>query len=152
MAQHSHEHTHEVTNPNGRPVHDLITHSHDHDDGINRHHHYTEEPAEVKGGQITPGLWQCAVNEASGVPYVYVRRDSGMHDVIAQVVKLSDSGGDDRALANAKLMTFSPALRRFVQRLAAMTGDGGVSFASVASDAQAILEGLEHLEVRNDAD
>ena len=116
-SQHSHEHTHQVVDGNGHPVHEAEVHEHPHADGptptASRHHNYTEEPAVVALGPVTPGQWQCATDEASGKPYVYVTRDSGMRDTIAQVVALSDSGGTDRALANAKLMTFSPALLRF---------------------------------------
>ena len=150
MARHSHEHTHEVANPNSQPVHGDITHSHDHDDGMNEHHHYTEEPVVVTG-PITPGLWECALDAASGTPRVYVVRGDQTEEVIAQVVRLSDSGGEDRALANAKLLTFSPALLRFVQRVAGQY-EGGMITQELQRAAKALIEQLNQVEVRSDAD
>jgi len=44
MTDHTHEHTHEVVNPSGRPVHEDVSHSHPHADEINTHHLWDEEP------------------------------------------------------------------------------------------------------------
>lgn len=152
---HSHRHTHPLVDGNGHPVHEPIEHDEDHEEGptpdASRHHNYAEEPAIVVQGPITPGLWQCALEEASGTPYVYATRDTGMRDTIAQVVRLSDSGGQDRAVANAKLMTFSPALLRFVQLMASQIGGGNIT-AQYRERALALIEQLNQVEVRSDAD
>ncbi len=152
MGRHKHRHTHEVPNPGQVPVHADVDHDHDHDDGMNEHHHYTEEPEEpaVVTGPITPGLWQCAIDDASGTPRVYVTRGDESEEVIAQVVRLSDSGGEDRAFANAKLMTFSPALLRFVQRVAGQY-EGGIITQELQRAAKALIEQLNQVEVRSDA-
>ena len=151
MGRHEHRHTHEVPNPGQVPVHPDVDHDHDHDDRMNEHHHYSEEPKEVVTGPITPGLWQCAIDDASGTPRVYVTRGDQSEEVIAQVVRLSDSGGEDRALANAKLMTFSPALLRFVQRVAGQY-EGGIITQELQRAAKALIEQLNQVEVRSDAD
>ena len=158
MTRHNHKHTHQVVDGNGHPIadhgHTIVEHEHDHEDGptpdASRHHNYTEEPPVAVMGPITPGLWECAIDEASGTPRVYVSRDGNTEEVIAQVVRLSDSGGQDRAVANAKLLTFSPALLRFVQSLASYEGVG-VPDMAIKERAKALIEQLNQVEVRSDA-
>ncbi len=154
MARHSHKHTHNQVDGNGHEVHEAVESDHEHEEGptpeASRHHRYSEEP-EATMGPITPGLWQCAIDDASGTPRVYVTRGDESEEVIAQVVRLSDSGGEDRALANAKLMTFSPALLRFVQRVAGQY-EGGIITQELQRAAKALIEQLNQVEVRSDAD
>jgi hypothetical protein len=41
---HHHQHTHNITNPSNKPIHEQVRHSHVHTVECNEHHHYTEEP------------------------------------------------------------------------------------------------------------
>ncbi len=158
-GRHSHKHTHRVVDGNGHPIadhgHTIVEHEHDHEDGptpdASRHHNYAEEPAVAVMGPITSGLWECAMDAASMTPRVYVSRGDQTEEVIAQVVRLSDSDGQDRSVANAKLLTFSPALLRFVQSLAAYDGVG-IPDLAIKKWALALIEQLNQVEVRSDAD
>ncbi len=126
---------------------------------------------------ITPGQWQLAGAERGepmtrdnpGIPdqpaYIYVTRGD-QEVVIAQVLEPMywEPGHADREYEevvgeeagdwedNARLLTFSPALVRFVQKLAAQE----VGFVDVVSPVQteagALLAQLAQVEVRNDAD
>lgn len=124
---------------------------------------------------ITPGEWQLAGPERGepmtrdhpGVPdtpaYIYVKH--GDQEVqIAHVLEPmvwhegSDEPGDEPgdmalgdALANAKLMTFSPALVRFVQKLAGQV-EGGIITAQYREEAKDFLKQLAEVEVTSDAD
>ncbi len=151
-GRHSHKHTHNQVDGNGHEVHEAVESDHEHEEGptpqASRHHRYSEEP-EATMGPITPGLWQCAIDDASGTPRVYVERADQTEEVIAQVVRLSGRIAQDQAISNAKLLTFSPALLRFVQSMAAQEGGGVIAHRDRAL---ALIEQLNQVEVRSDAD
>ncbi len=171
-GQHSHKHTHQLVDGNGHPVHEAEEHEHPHADGptptASRHHDYVEEP-KVAMGPITPGQWLAAGPGPSDEPdepdhpaYIYVTR--GEQEVVIATVRPplymvdgADGSYDFEAgdwVANAKLMTFSPALLRFIQSLAAYQGGSGQGQTAdeIKERALVLIEQLNAVEVRNDAD
>ncbi len=146
MAQHSHEHTHEVANPGGTPVHGDLTHTHGHDDGMNEHHYYTEEPAVAVMGPITPGEWSLATADqvdqsATECPaYIYVRR--GNTEIV--VALIGEAVGAGSWEVNAKVLVSVPALVRFVQHVADQDGGGVIPLRDTA---RALIEEINQVEV-----
>ncbi len=128
---------------------------------------------------ITPGKWQLAgadtgepmTRDHPGDPghpaYIYVTREDQQEVTIALVMEptyMARVEGDPEGYAgdmgevpagdwtdNAQLMTFSPALVRFVQKLAAIV-DGGIITAQYRDEAKALLKQLAAVEVTSDAD
>ncbi len=164
MAHHDHEHTHEVNNPNGQNAHGDISHSHLHSDGMNEHHHYTEEPPAVVLGPITPGQWMLRTTDQVDLTtgkypaYIYVSR--GDTEVVVALIgdamyrdTTFEEPGQSAAgswKGNAKALVNVPALLRFVQ---SMTVQGGINdVADIRDRALALIEQLNQVEVRSDTD